>query len=100
MQHIVSYGIAGGTLCNIVGLVSDRSAEGKEYKGPWVEETTPEELLQCFAGWEPDVQDLLKVSSASPVDRSERLTILLVRLSEEAIEMGHTTSPSPTFLCQ
>ena len=80
--------------------MSDRNAEGKEYKGPWVEETTPEELLQCFAGWEPDVQDLLKVSLASPIDRSERFTILLVRRSKETAEVGNPPSPPPTFLCQ
>ncbi|KAJ3551436.1 hypothetical protein NM688_g4701 [Phlebia brevispora] len=60
-KSVITYPIAGGSLCNFGALVTDVSAAGKEYGGPWVTESSAQELLDCYAGWEPKVQDLLKL---------------------------------------
>ncbi|KAJ3536095.1 hypothetical protein NM688_g6883 [Phlebia brevispora] len=60
-KHLVAYPIAGGTLCNLVGIVWDTSTEGKQYDGPWFTECGADELVNAFDGWEPQVRDLLKL---------------------------------------
>ena len=71
MQHLVSYGIAGNTVCNVVGMTSDRSAEGREYSGPWVTECSGDEIRACFAGWEPELQEILKVRRLTVSETSQ-----------------------------
>lgn len=58
----MSYGIAGGDICNVVAMITDRSAEGREYDGPWVTECSEQELRDSYKGWEPEVDVLLQVS--------------------------------------
>ena len=64
-QHIVSYGIAAGSTCNVVAMITKREEEGKEYPGPWVEESDASEVRKVFAGWEPEVDALLKVRTSN-----------------------------------
>ncbi|EED84531.1 predicted protein, partial [Postia placenta Mad-698-R] len=50
-QHVVSYSISRGSVVNVVALVS--------YEGPWVTDCSAQELHECYAGWEPEVVDLI-----------------------------------------
>ncbi len=59
---MVSYGIAGGALANVVAMVSKPEAEGTEYDGPSVSHCSGQEVRDQYEGWEPEVIDLLKVS--------------------------------------
>lgn len=61
MQHIVSYSIAQGKLANIVLLRSVEVDDDSVWDGPWMTEATPEEVKACYADWEPEVQELIKV---------------------------------------
>lgn len=46
---------------NVVALTSQPDKEGMLYTDPWVIDCSQEEVLACYAGWEPEVQELLKV---------------------------------------
>jgi len=60
-KHLVSYGIGkGANIVNIVATVSNPSDEGKAFTGPWVTDTTPENVRKHFQGWEPEVQELVQ----------------------------------------
>lgn len=61
-QHVVSYSISRGSVVNVVALVSHPEQEGAPYEGPWVTDCSAQELHECYAGWEPEVVDLIKVS--------------------------------------
>ncbi|EKM54255.1 uncharacterized protein PHACADRAFT_146035 [Phanerochaete carnosa HHB-10118-sp] len=60
-KHIVCYPIARGKLVNFVGMVTLPEAEGCMYTKPWVSECSSEEVFDCFEGWEPEAQDLVKL---------------------------------------
>lgn len=60
-KHIVSYSISQGSIVNVVALTSQPHLAGAAYDGPWVEDCSREELLACYAGWEPEVIHLLEV---------------------------------------
>ena len=73
----MSYGIAAGSTCNVVAMITKREEEGKEYPGPWVGESDASEVRKVFAGWEPEVDALLKVrtsKSSTKAGASMRLT--------------------------
>ncbi|KAL0956347.1 hypothetical protein HGRIS_002497 [Hohenbuehelia grisea] len=59
-KHVVSYSIAQGSIVNVVTFASKPKAEGSQWDGPWVAECPKAELLECYAGWEPEVEELLK----------------------------------------
>jgi len=59
-KHVVSYSISRGSIVNVVALTSEPDKEGAPYSEPWVTDCTADELLDCYAGWEPEVIDLLK----------------------------------------
>jgi len=59
-KHVVSYSIAQGDTINVVAMVSEPEKEGTVFEGPWVAECSPQELLACYEGWEPEVGDLLE----------------------------------------
>ncbi|KII92414.1 hypothetical protein PLICRDRAFT_103799 [Plicaturopsis crispa FD-325 SS-3] len=59
-KHIVSYSISQGSIVNVVALTSQPHLAGAAYDGPWVEDCSREELLACYAGWEPEVIHLLE----------------------------------------
>jgi len=61
-KHVVSYSISSGSIVNVVAMRSSPEMEGMAYDGPWVTDCSQQELLDCFAGWEPEVVELLQVS--------------------------------------
>ncbi|KAJ3551438.1 hypothetical protein NM688_g4703 [Phlebia brevispora] len=58
---VITYPIAGGSLCNFAAVINDRFAEGKRHSGPWVTESSVTELLDLYAEWEPKVQELVEL---------------------------------------
>lgn len=40
---------------------SELEKMGQLYSGEWVAECEQKELLDCYRGWEPEVEQLLKV---------------------------------------
>lgn len=53
-------------MCNFVGIVTEDSPpdEQKQYNGPWMTECDAQEVVDCYATWEPQVKDLCKVRKA------------------------------------
>ncbi|KAI3615121.1 salicylate hydroxylase [Moniliophthora roreri] len=58
-RHIVVYPISQGRIVNVVAFYSRPWDEGKPLPGPEVRNATLEEVLEVYAGWEQEVQDLL-----------------------------------------
>ena len=46
---------------NAVGIVITPNVRGTIYEGPWVAESSNEEMISSFAHWDPQVHSLLKV---------------------------------------
>lgn len=64
LQHVVSYSISQGSIVNVVTFRSEPEKEGSTYPDTtWVTECSQQELLDCYAGWEPDVIEMLQVSA-------------------------------------
>ncbi|THH03536.1 hypothetical protein EW146_g10419 [Bondarzewia mesenterica] len=63
-KHVVSYSIARGSVVNVVAFSSEPEKEGTPWVGPWVAPCAREELLACYAGWEPEVRELLECIEA------------------------------------
>ncbi|KAF9070110.1 FAD/NAD-binding domain-containing protein [Rhodocollybia butyracea] len=60
LQHVVSYSISAGSVVNVVTFASEPQNEGKPYKeDTWVSHCPQQELLDCYAHWEPEVEQLL-----------------------------------------
>ncbi|THU95391.1 FAD/NAD-binding domain-containing protein [Dendrothele bispora CBS 962.96] len=62
-KHVVSYSIAKGDIVNVVTFASDITKEGTQYEdgdSQWVTECPQQELLDCYANWEPEVEQLLQ----------------------------------------
>ncbi|KAF9482106.1 FAD/NAD-P-binding domain-containing protein [Pholiota conissans] len=59
-RHVVSYSISQGDIVNIVTFVSQPEKHGQHYDGEWVTNCDKQELLDCYANWEPEVGSLLK----------------------------------------
>ena len=57
----MTYPIAGGELFNVVALERKQDNYGEQYEGPWVRETTRDEILDNYSNWDPDVRALLEV---------------------------------------
>ena len=64
-QHVVSYSISAGSIVNVVAMVSEPRLYGTEFKGAWVTDCSPSEVQVSYGGWEPEVQEMLKVSHAT-----------------------------------
>lgn len=60
----MSYSIAQGDIVNVVALASQPEKHGYAFKGEWVVDCEQQELLDCYAGWEPEVVNLLKASAS------------------------------------
>ncbi|KAH9859049.1 FAD/NAD-P-binding domain-containing protein [Lenzites betulinus] len=59
-KHVVSYSISAGSIVNVVAMASQPHLYRTIYPNPWVTECNPDEMLECFADWEPEVIDILK----------------------------------------
>ncbi|KAI0696714.1 FAD/NAD(P)-binding domain-containing protein [Cytidiella melzeri] len=79
-KHVVSYGIANGKLGNVVGFHSIPVDDNTTYDGPWVSEVLRDEVVDRFAGWEPELQDLIQ-----PIEKALKWAI-------------HALHPLPTYL--
>lgn len=53
--------ISRGTLINVVAFVSRPELESTQYEGNKIEPRPKQELLDQYAGWEPEVIDMLNV---------------------------------------
>ncbi|KAF8895691.1 hypothetical protein CPB84DRAFT_1731713 [Gymnopilus junonius] len=60
LQHVVGYSISEGDIVNVVTFASQPERHGEIYEGEWVTECEQRELLDCYARWEPEVEQLLK----------------------------------------
>lgn len=60
-RHIVAYPISHAKVINFVGFCTLPEKEGSVYEGKIMEESTQEELLEYFVGWEDAVQQLVQV---------------------------------------
>ena len=47
----------------MVAFYSVPVTEGETYDGPWVSDVSGDEVVECFADWEPEVMQLTKVRS-------------------------------------
>ena len=63
-QHVVSYSISAGSVVNVVAMASQPHLYGTVFPGPWVTDCSPAEVQECFEGWEPEVEEMLKVQSS------------------------------------
>ncbi|KAI0088036.1 FAD/NAD(P)-binding domain-containing protein [Irpex rosettiformis] len=79
-KHVVSYGIAHGKLGNVVGFYSVPVDENTKYDGPWVSEVSRDEVVNCYVGWENEVQELI-----APVEKALKWAI-------------HELRPLPTYV--
>jgi len=59
-KHVVGYSIAQGDIVNVVTFVSEPEKHGQLYEGDWVTDCENDELLNCYSGWEPEVEQLLQ----------------------------------------
>ncbi|KAH8119851.1 hypothetical protein DFH11DRAFT_11993 [Phellopilus nigrolimitatus] len=73
-KHVVSYPISQGRLVNLVAFVTVPGGDGKDLDGPAVVDVSKQEMLECYKGWEPEVQQLLDC-----VDNPSRWTISHIR---------------------
>ncbi|KAJ3989844.1 FAD/NAD-P-binding domain-containing protein [Lentinula detonsa] len=59
-KHVVSYSISRGDVVNVVTFASEPESEGSPYSEDTGGTHCPQkELLDCYAGWEPAVEQLL-----------------------------------------
>ncbi|KAJ3999660.1 FAD/NAD-P-binding domain-containing protein [Lentinula boryana] len=59
-KHVVSYSISRGDVVNVVTFASEPEREGSSYnEDTWATHCPQKELLDCYAGWEPEVEQLL-----------------------------------------
>ncbi|KAF9049931.1 FAD/NAD(P)-binding domain-containing protein [Panaeolus papilionaceus] len=58
-KHVVSYSISQGDIVNVVTFASEPENHGKPFNGEWVTMCKKQELLDCYAEWEPECTQLL-----------------------------------------
>ncbi|KIK67169.1 hypothetical protein GYMLUDRAFT_156392 [Collybiopsis luxurians FD-317 M1] len=59
-KHVVSYSISQGKVVNVVTFASEPEKEGQTFSSDvWVTQCPQTELLDCYAHWEPEVEQLL-----------------------------------------
>ncbi|KAJ7091182.1 FAD/NAD-P-binding domain-containing protein [Mycena epipterygia] len=59
-KHIVAYSISQGHVVNFVAFASELDKENMDYGAEWVTDCSKDEMLDCFANWEPEVGQLLE----------------------------------------
>lgn len=70
IQHIITYPISHGKYLNWIGFVTIPGGEGTTYPKKWVIDSTQEEVTAHFSGWEPEVDQMLKVRPPTGLARS------------------------------
>ncbi|KAJ7446283.1 FAD/NAD-P-binding domain-containing protein [Mycena galericulata] len=59
-KHIVAYSIAQGHIVNFVAFATDPAKDDTDYGGEWVTPCPKDEVVHCFANWEPEAVELLE----------------------------------------
>lgn len=52
-------------MVNVVAMASQPHLYGTTFAGQWVADCGPSEVQECYRGWEPEVEDMLKVNHVS-----------------------------------
>lgn len=60
-QHVITYPISHGKYINFVGFVTVPGAKGTTYPRKWVTDASRDEMAAHYAGWEPEVGEMLAV---------------------------------------
>ncbi len=60
-QEITVYPIQRGVMINLAAFRARYDLEYTTFKGPWVQDVPPSEVLHDFDDWEPEVRMLLQV---------------------------------------
>ncbi|KAI0820656.1 hypothetical protein BC628DRAFT_1422680 [Trametes gibbosa] len=60
-KHIITYPISHGKYLNWIGFVTILGGEGTSYPHRWVMEAAQEEVMAHFAGWEPEVEQMINL---------------------------------------
>ena len=63
IQHLVTYPISQGRIINVGIGITLPGTEGTIYEGSWTSPATKDDVVQGFTGWEPEVQEIIKVSA-------------------------------------
>jgi salicylate hydroxylase len=58
----VVYPISSGKLINVAAFHAKDELAGTTFPGPWVSQVNNQELLDAYAGWESELQAILKVN--------------------------------------
>ncbi|CDO69443.1 hypothetical protein BN946_scf184817.g3 [Trametes cinnabarina] len=61
LSHIITYPISHGKYLNWIGFVTIPGGEGTTYPRKWVVDATQQEVVAHFAGWEPEVDEMLQL---------------------------------------
>ncbi|KAJ3501077.1 hypothetical protein NLJ89_g9502 [Agrocybe chaxingu] len=59
-KHVIIYAISGGKIINAVPFFIDPTKDGTQYEGPVVVEETTDDIPAVYAGWEDEVQIIIK----------------------------------------
>ncbi|KZT63557.1 FAD/NAD(P)-binding domain-containing protein [Daedalea quercina L-15889] len=58
-RHFVAFPVSHGKMVNVVAMVSTPEEEGIKFQGEWTRESSKEEVLEAYAGWEPLVRQVI-----------------------------------------
>ncbi|KAF9260343.1 FAD/NAD(P)-binding domain-containing protein [Marasmius fiardii PR-910] len=61
IKHVVVFPMSQGRIINVVAYDSKFEDFGKLWTGSEVRDATTEEILKVYAGWEPEVQEVLQL---------------------------------------
>jgi salicylate hydroxylase len=56
--------VALSNFITLICYVTVKTEADTVYDGPWVTDVLPEEVVNCYRGWEPDLMQLLEVRSS------------------------------------
>ncbi|KIP05117.1 hypothetical protein PHLGIDRAFT_168146 [Phlebiopsis gigantea 11061_1 CR5-6] len=59
-KHFFGYSIGRQKWVNVGGFVTTPGRRGDTWEEPWVSECSVQEVVESFAGWERDLQDIIK----------------------------------------
>ena len=68
-KHVVTYLVSQGRAMNVLVDVAE-GEEGTVYEGPWTASARSDEVVKQFSCWEPDVQQIMKVSQTTVPSRT------------------------------
>lgn len=87
-QYAVVYPVQGGKFINVVAIMHDMSR--KTWEGPWRTDVPQSELLEKYAGWDDEVEALMRVCFCSLANLSGRPADRHTLVYQRAHEMGIT----------